>query len=90
MTLAAMRRTERGSTVVEYAMLMALVVVLAVGALTFVGLRTKDKIDAGAGLDAGGAVAVEATPSGGTPPVTCAGNSGSAGKGNGNNCGAKK
>ena len=71
-------------------MLMALVVVLAVGGLTFIGLRTKDKVDVGASLDPGAAVAAEATAPGGTPAVTCAGNSGTSGKGNGNNCGAKK
>lgn len=45
-------RTERGASLVEYALLVALIAVVAIAAISFLGGRTKDKFnEVGSELD---------------------------------------
>jgi pilus assembly protein Flp/PilA len=43
--LAAHARTERGASLVEYALLVALIAVVCIGAVTFLGNNASDKLN---------------------------------------------
>jgi pilus assembly protein Flp/PilA len=43
--LTAHCRTERGASLVEYALLVALIAVVCIGAVTFIGTQARDNFD---------------------------------------------
>ena len=54
-TAAASHRGERGAGLVEYALLVALIAVVCIAAVTFVGTRSSDKVGgAGVAIDRAG------------------------------------
>ena len=83
------RRTERGTAAVEMALLLAFIVAVTIGAVTFFGRATDAHLTrSGTQVEQAGATT---TPgSSGATSATCAGNSGGNGKGNGNNCQSRK
>ncbi len=64
-------RSERGAGLVEYALLVALIAVVCIAAVTFVGTSGSGRLgDAGAGLGSGDGGSTSTTDPGGAPSAS--------------------